>query len=195
MALADIKEKILAEAKKEKETLLGTAKKEEDQILGEAKKNSQAIKKETDEKLQKEIPLVVKRREAVAGLDVRKCMLGAKRELIEKSFEAGALEIENLPKEKYLVFMTNLLEAALETGNEEVLLGEDETILDAAWIESFNAKSGKKITLAKEKTSRGKRGFVLRNNLIEVNCTVRTLIRSLRDDLEADVAKRLFANL
>jgi V/A-type H+-transporting ATPase subunit E len=195
MALADIKEKILAEAKKEKEALLGAAKKEQDQILGEAKKAAQAIKKETEEKLKKEVPLVLKRREAVAELDVRKEMLGAKRELIEKSFEAAAHGIETMPKEGYCTFMTNLLKEAVETGNEEVLLGEDETILDAAWIDAFNAASGKNITLSSEKTPRGKRGFVLRNNLIEVNCTVRTLIRSLRDDLEADVAKRLFANL
>lgn len=195
MALADIKEKILAEATKEKEALLGAAKKEQDQILGEAKKTAQTIKMETEEKLKKEIPLVLKRREAVAGLDVRKEMLGAKRELIEKSFESAAQGIETLPKEAYQTFMTNLLKEAVETGNEEVLLGEEENILDAAWIEAFNTASGKNVTLSGEKTPRGKRGFVLRNNLIEVNCTVRTLIRSLRDDLEADVAKRLFANL
>ncbi len=195
MALADIKDKIVAEAKKEKDALLGEAKKEQDRILGEAKKVAQAMKKENEEKLQKEIPLVVKRREAVAGLDVRKYMLSAKRELIEKAFEASAQDIEKLPREQYLAFMTNLLEGAAETGSEEVLLGEEETVLDETWLEAFNAKSGKKVTLAQEKTPRGKRGFVLRNNLIEVNCTVRTLIRSLRDDLEADVAKRLFANL
>ncbi len=195
MALADIKEKILAEATKEKEALLGAAKKEQDQILGEAKKAAQSLKKETEEKLKKEVPLVLKRREAVAGLDVRKEMLGAKRELIERSFEGAAQGIETLPKEAYSIFMTNLLKEAVETGNEEVLLGEEETILDAAWIEAFNAASGKNVTLSGEKTPRGKRGFVLRNNLIEVNCTVRTLIRSLRDDLEADVVKRLFANL
>ncbi|HOO63696.1 MAG TPA: V-type ATP synthase subunit E family protein [Synergistaceae bacterium] len=195
MALADIKEKILAEAKKEKDSVLGEAKKEQEQILAGAKKVAGATKKENDEKLQKEIPLVVKRREAVAGLDVRKYMLSAKRELIEKAFEASAQNIEKLPKEKYLAFMNTLLEGAVESGNEEVLLGEEETLLDASWIEAFNEKTGKKITLAKEKTPRGKRGFVLRNNLIEVNCTIRTLLRSVRDDLEADVAKRLFANL
>ena len=100
MALADIKDKITAEANKEKDALLGEAKKEQSQILGEAKKVAAALKKENDEKLRKEVPLVAKRREAVAGLDVRKYMLSAKRELIEKSFEGSALEIEKLPKEK-----------------------------------------------------------------------------------------------
>ena len=159
MALADIKEKILAEAIKEKEALLGAAKKEQDQILGEAKKTAQSIKKETEEKLKKEVPLVLKRREAVAGLDVRKEMLGAKRELIERSFEGAAQGIETLPKEAYCTFMTNLLKEAVETGNEEVLLGEEETILDLAWIEAFNAASGKNITLSGEKNPSGKTGF------------------------------------
>ncbi len=195
MALADIKEKIIAEAEQERKSLLKEAEENKKNLLDEAEKKALELKEQIEEKLAKEAPLVEKRREAVANLDVQKLMLGAKQKLIERAFQKSAEHLTSLSYDEYRRFMGNLLEKAVETGGEDLLLGEDETSLDRSWVDDFNGRTGHHLNLYEEKTSRGKRGFILRNGRIETNCTVEMLIRSLRGDLETNVAERLFADV
>lgn len=56
----------------------------------------------------------------------------------------------------------------------------------------FNEKHGKKLTLGDSRID-ASGGFILKNGNIETNCTWEMLVRWIKDDLEAEVAKRLFS--
>jgi len=85
-----------------------------------------------------------------------------------------------------------LLDQAVETGQEEILLGESEKKITKEWINTYNDKKGKKLVLSKDKLPISG-GFVLRNENISTNCSFEMLLNWIREDLEADVVKRLFS--
>ncbi|MBN1333116.1 MAG: V-type ATP synthase subunit E [Synergistales bacterium] len=192
MSLADIKSKIETDAKKEAEQIIEKATGSAEEILMEADKEIQAIKENYSERFKKEEPEIANRREIVARLDVKKIELGTKQELIAESFNEAVNILASLPKQKYLDFISALLGKSMETGKEEVLVGEKEKNLNKTWLDSYNEAQKVSLTLSKEKLPISG-GFILRNGDIDTNCSFDMLVSWAREDLEADVVKRLFS--
>ncbi|HOU31933.1 MAG TPA: V-type ATP synthase subunit E family protein [Synergistaceae bacterium] len=193
MALADIKKKIETEARQEAGKLLQRAREEADAILAEADLQAEKMRQSYERRLQEEEPEVLRRRRIVADMDVQRLELGARREVIGKTFETALGVLRALPAEKYEAFVTALLENAMITKSEEVLVGRKEKVITAAWLEKFNKAHDASLTLSSEKLNEAG-GFVLSQGRVDVNCTFDMLVHSLTEDLEADVVERLFSS-
>lgn len=191
MALADIRKKIEQEAADKAEVLLNEARSEADAINAKADARVAESRKYYDEQYEAEAPEVMRRAEIIANLDVKKIQLGAKQELIGRSFDSALDIICALPDAEYLAFMERLLDQAVKSGDEELLTAEDEKRITKAWLDKYNETQGRKLTLSAEHVDiRG--GFLLRSGKIAVNCSLETLVDWLKEDLESDVVKRLF---
>ncbi|HQL03343.1 MAG TPA: ATPase, partial [Synergistales bacterium] len=87
MSLADIKTKIEADARNEAEGILGQFRAQADEILVTARRESEMLDRKLQERISHEEGEVRKRKTIVADLEVRKLMLGAKRELVDLVYE------------------------------------------------------------------------------------------------------------
>jgi len=193
MSLTDIKAKIETDARAEA-----------DGILAAAKDQGEAIRQETDgeirrmgelqkSRLEKEAPEILRRREIVAKLDVKKEDLSARRGLIDEAFEATKAKMAGMPDDSVGRFAEVLLLQAMETKEEILVVGRKEKVLDAAWLQAFNAKNGSNLQMAEERAPIVG-GFILRRGLVDVNCSWEMLIRTAREELEAETVKRLFSD-
>lgn len=192
MSLADIKNKIQADANAEAEQIIENAKAQADEIQRETDSQIQDIKANYKERFNKEKPEILNRREIVAKLDVKKIELGVKQSLIQDAFDEAQKKLSSLSKDKYQDFVEALLEQAVETGQEELFLGESEKKITKAWVDSYNQKKGYQLVLSSEKLPIAG-GFILKNEKISTNCSFEMLLSWIREDLEADVVKRLFS--
>ena len=191
MALADIRKKIEQDAANEAAKLLDEARKQADVLNADADAEISKSKKYYDGLYAAEAPEVRRRAQIIANLDVKKLRLGAKQELIGRSFDGALARLCKLAGDKYLAFMEKLLDQAVSSGDEELLAAAGEKRIDQAWLDKYNASRGRKLTLSAEK-SEIKGVFILRNVRISTNCSLETLIHWLKDELESDVVKRLF---
>ena len=192
MSLADIKAKIEADAKAEAEEIIGKFKEQADEILAAARLESEKIQKRLEEKIRSEETEVRRRKKIVADLEVRKLDLGARRELIEMTFNKALDVLSQTSDSGYLAFMEGLMAEGAANGDEEVLLAKNEKRVTKKWIEEFNEKYKKRLSLSDEIVP-GSGGFALRRNDISVNCTLEVLLRWVREDMEAEVVSRLFS--
>jgi V/A-type H+-transporting ATPase subunit E len=193
MSLSDIKAKIEADARAEA-----------GEILAAAQAHVGAIKRETEEeirimadlqkaRLEKETPEILRRREIVAKLDVNKEDLSARRGLIDEAFETTKAKMAGMDGNAVKRFAEALLAQAVETKDETLVVGRGEKNLDADWLKAYNEKSGSNLKISEEK-SPIVGGFILRRGLVDVNCSWEMLIRTAREELEAETVKRLFSN-
>ena len=97
MSLADIKAKIEADAKAEAEEITGRFKEQADEILAAARLESEKIQKRLEEKIRSEETEVRRRKKIVADLEARKLDLGARRELIEMTFDKAIVVLYGTP--------------------------------------------------------------------------------------------------
>ena len=192
MSFADIKAKIEADAKAEAEEIIGKFREQADEILAAARRESEKIQKRLEEKIRSEETEVRRRKKIVADLEARKLGLGARRELIEMTFNKVLDILSQTPDARYLAFMEGLMAEGAVNGDEEVLLAKGEKRVSKKWIEEFNEKYKKRLSLSNDMVP-GSGGFVLRRSDINVNCTLEVLLRWAREDMEAEVVSRLFS--
>ncbi|MBP9027900.1 MAG: V-type ATP synthase subunit E [Aminivibrio sp.] len=192
MSLAEIKKKIEADAQEEAGKILEKARSVVKSINRETDGEIKKIEDSYGERFSKEKPEILRRREIVAALDVKKIELGLKQKAISDAFSQALSQLSLLPGEKYLSLAGNLLLKATETGEETVVVSGKEKHITQEWIAGFNEKHGKKFVLGEEKAPISG-GFILKKGAIETNCSWDMLIRWIRDDIEADVVKRLFS--
>ncbi|KPJ52901.1 hypothetical protein AMJ39_06600 [candidate division TA06 bacterium DG_24] len=179
-------EEIIAEAKRRSEEILTTAREEIQQIEAETERLSQAAEREESERLI-----------ALATLEGRKEVLTKKRSLIEQAFERALDHLASQQKDAYQKMIRNILLRAVETGEEEIVTSSDDrSRIDDAFIKDLNkrlARNGKKgkITLSSE-TLPIRGGFLLRSGRKEIDCSLDSLLETVREELEVDVSELLF---
>ena len=191
MSLADIKAKISAEAQaqvrsieSENETkIAAVAKKADDEV--------KVVQASYRERFAKEEPEIVKRREIVAELDADKVDLDVKQRLIGEAFESASRLLSEMPRDKYLSFVGQLMEKSVVTGDEILLIGKDERNIDGAWLDGYNSSHQTRVSISGDRLPIPG-GFVLRNGRIDINCSWDMLIGDIRPDIESEVVKRLF---
>ncbi|MCL1940298.1 MAG: V-type ATP synthase subunit E [Synergistaceae bacterium] len=191
MGLSDIKKKIEAEAQEEVKGILSKAEQEATRLKDDTKKKVEETKKQYSERFEKERPEILRRREIVANLDVARIQLGTKQDLIGKSFEEALSILANLPQDRYLGFVHDLLKKAVDTGNEVVFVGGAENNITQDWLNEFNSKNNTSLTMSNDKLPI-KGGFVLKNGRIDTNCSFDMLVKWIRDDIESEVVTKLF---
>lgn len=193
MSLAEIKTKIEADARAEAQAILDKARDQADRIRAEVDEQILKIEKTYGDRFAKEQPEILRRREIVAGLDVKKNELGVKQKAISNSFDGAVEQLKALPSEKAVAFIENLLGKAVQTGKETIFVGEDEKLITKKWVAEYNERKKTSLLLSGEPRDISG-GFILADGDIETNCSWDMLVRWIRDDIEADVVQRLFSD-
>lgn len=134
---------------------------------------------------------------AMGRMDVRKELGRAKVALVDEVFEKAREKVRNLSDDEYRELMSSLMLKAVETGDEEVVVGKDEKRIDDKFIKQVNRQLGSgfkgNLRFSQERADiLG--GFILRRNNIQVNASIEVLVNSMREELESEVVKELFAD-
>jgi len=196
MDAEQVVEKILSDARAEAEKIKKQAKEREAAEQAKLDKQLDEYKKQTEILAQKcgrdkKLHLL-----AAARMEIAKQFLGEKRKLLDEVFAQAQQQLQNLPDKEYRILCTKLMLEAVETGDEEVIIGNNETRIDQAFIEQVNRKLGSaskaNLRLAGVRQDMGG-GFILRRGKIKNNVSFEVLSAQARKELEIELAKELFS--
>jgi len=189
------------------EKILADARAEAQKITSEAKEKENAQQAEFDTQLvefHKQTEILAKKAAAdkkahilaAARMDIAKEYLAQKRIVLDEVFRQAQQQLKNLSDDEYKELCSKLMLEAIETGDEEVIVDNNETRIDQEFIKQINRQLGLgykgNLRLAKEKQSLAG-GFVLRRGKIKNNVSFEVLLAQARKELEIELAKELFS--
>lgn len=188
-------DKILAEAKAEAEKIRRQADEqraaEQARFDGEMARFREQTQQMATQAAQAEKAQIL----ALARMEAMKDYLGEKARILDEVFARSRQRIGQLPDEEYRRLMARLLLDAVETGDEQVVAGQDDPRIDQALVDEVNGQlkaQGKAgLTLSPEKHRLGA-GFLLKRGKIQTNVTTDVLVSQARNDLEIELSGALF---
>ena len=196
MGAEEVVEKILADAKAEAEQIKKQAEEKQAAQQADLEKQLNEYKKQTGILAQRAAKDKKSHLLAAARMALARQLLAEKRRLLDEGFARAQTQLQNLPDDKYRKLMTKLMLAAVETGDEQVIIDKSETRINADLISEVNqqlASSDKgNLTLSSEKQNIAG-GFILRRNRIKNNLSLQVLLAQARRELEIQLAKELFS--
>jgi V/A-type H+-transporting ATPase subunit E len=192
-----IKEKIIEDAKARAAAIQEQAEEEARIIMDQARQEARLKKAELLEMAEADGEQAYKRMLAVAGLEGRKELLRAKRDMIDLAFDRAMGKICGLPDHEYQKLLEKMIVDAAGNEGGEILLSEKDAMrMDKQFEKNINqrlAAAGKRGSLALSKQSIPTvGGFILRSGNTEVNSTFEILFGMLRTELESEVVSLLF---
>jgi len=193
MAVEDILSKIRADADEAGRGILAEAKREADAVLARAREKAEAERARLRARARQRSDEEKNRIVTLAKLAARRDLLAEKQDLIGRVFDETRKSIAAMPADEYGRFIKSLLKRTVETGDEEVIVGEGERRIDQKLLDDVSRELGKPggLRLSSERR-RIDGGFILRRGKTETNCALDTIIRDARERLETDVAGILF---
>ena len=195
MEAEQVVEKILADAKVEAEKIKSEAKEKENAEQAKLNEQLSDYKKQTDIIAQKAGEDKKAHLLAAARMDVAKDYLAEKRKILDEVFAQARQKLQNLPDGEYCKLMTKLMLKAVETGDEEVIVDNNEKRIDQKFIKNINRELGPgykgDLRLSGEKQNLGG-GFILKRGKIKNNVSLEVLLNQARKELEIELAKKLF---
>lgn len=173
------------------------AKVKADEVKSQAQKKAEEIMDNMKAKAEKDGKEKKDRVIARAQLDARNELLFAKHEAINLVINQVIEKVNQMDDKSYLDFVEKLLVNNVETGDEEIIFSErDKARIEPSFIAAVNSKltaMGKKgMIQISGKTRNIGAGFVLTHGGLEINCTIESQIRLLRDSLEGEISNLLF---
>ena len=189
--------KIIEDAKVSSKEIIDDAKKKEKMIIDEKVSIAENQRKLMLSKAEEESKVRAGRIISNANLQVRDMKLSAKIEVLNNVFNAAVEELSRMTGGELLNFIKNTILLLDIDGDEEIIVGEDENRVTTEFINEINKELKSNGKLGKIKLSNERRkikgGYILAKNGIEINNTFESRVKSLRDDMEAEVAKVLFS--
>ncbi|HSW00732.1 MAG TPA: V-type ATP synthase subunit E [Sedimentisphaerales bacterium] len=131
---------------------------------------------------------------AAARMENRRAYLTTRVRLLDEVFERARRKINSLPDKEYRELMKSVVTRAVETGQEQIVLGRAEKRIDEAFVREVNAELGSKgkLTIAERRVDIDG-GLLLERGKIRVNSSTEVLIGQARDRLELELSRDLFA--
>ncbi|MCK4513134.1 hypothetical protein KAW64_15410 [bacterium] len=193
MAVVDILKKITSDAEMTAQEILAEGKRDGEEIIEKARADAAALKSRLKSKADQRADQERNRIVTLARLSARRDLLSEKQLLIGKVFEETRERILAMGRDDYHRFIKHFLLDAIESGREEVVIGERENRIDQAFLDEVAREAGKGagLRLSSERGSMDG-GFILREGNTATNCTLDTILRNARENLETDVATILF---
>lgn len=195
MEAEQVIEKILSDARAEAEKIIKDA---EQKQADEQEKLAQQLEeygRQTQELAGRAAEDKRRRILAAARMQIAKDRLAEKARILDDVFEQAQKQLKELPDEEFFEFITRLMLAAVETGDEEVIVDKNETRIDHRFVKQVNRRLGPgykgNLRLAEQKQDIGG-GFVLRRGKIKNNVSFDVLLTQARNDLDIELAKQLF---
>ena len=190
-----ISARILADAEAEAAAIRGQAEEKAAQIAADYDKKIAAEQQRLSAEVEAEA--AKERDQGAARMAARRQLLETKQALVDKAFRQAEQQLRSLPQAEYEALCAHLACGASTSGCEELIFSaEDRERVGTAVTAKANEllqKAGKPAQLTLSAETRPIRGgVVLKNGLIETNCSLGTLVDGLRPELSGKVAARLF---
>jgi len=196
MDAEQVVEKILADAKAEAEKVKNEAADREAAEQAKLAESLDEYNKQTEALAQKHAKDRKMHLLAAARMDIAKQFLAEKGKIIDEVFEQARRRLQNLPDDDYRRLIAKLMLEAIETGDEEIIIDNEETRIDQEFIKQINRKLGPdrkaNLRLSDERQNLGG-GFILRRGKIKNNVSFEVLLTQSRKQLEIELAKELFS--
>jgi V/A-type H+-transporting ATPase subunit E len=195
MAVEDILSRIRADADEASRGILAEAKREAGAILERARAKADAERARLSARARQRSDEERNRIVTLAKLSARRELLTEKQALIDRVFDETRTRIIAMPADEYARFIGNLLRKTVESGDEEVIVGEGERRIDQRLLDDVSRDIGKPggLRLSDERRPIDG-GFILRRGKMETNCALDTILRDARERLETEVAGILFGS-
>jgi V/A-type H+-transporting ATPase subunit E len=196
MNAEQVVQKILAEAEEQARKILDEAKAKaaeqgsqlDSEIAEFGAKTDQLAADAGEDKLQRML--------AGARMDNGKQLLAAKVEILNDVFERAKKAVNDLPDERYLLWAMIVMKQAVESGDEEVIVGKDEKRINADFIKKVNGELGSgfkgNLKLSAEKGDFSG-GFILSHGKVQVNATTDVIIDDLRESMQIELSQTLLS--
>jgi len=196
MEAEQVVEKILSDAKAQAETITKEA---EAKVAAEqAKADGQwaEYRRQTEVLAQQAAEDEKSHILAAARMDAAKEYLAEKSRILDEVFERARQRLGELPDQEYRDLMARLMLEAVETGDEEVVVGQDETRIDQNLVNAINDKLAgdkkRELRLADDRHNLSG-GFILRRGKIKSNVSPDVLLEQARNALVIELAQSLFS--
>ncbi|MEN8127927.1 MAG: V-type ATP synthase subunit E [Planctomycetota bacterium] len=195
MNAEQVVQKILAEAKAQAEQIVNDAKAKAAEQGTQLDARIAEFDMKTDELAKDAAEDKLQRMLAGARMSNAKQTLAAKVAILDEVFEKAKAAVNKLPDEAYLSLMTTLVRQAVETGNEEVIIGKGEKRIDDKFVSKVNQSLGSglkgNLRLSSQRADIAG-GFILSRGKVQVNASTDVMIESLRESMEIELSKFLF---
>lgn len=192
-----ISARILADAESEAAAIRAQAEEKAALIRADYDRRIESEQQRLTAEAQAEGAKQLERDQGAARMAARRQLLETKQSLVDAAFRQAEQQLLSLPTAEYTKLCAQLAARASTSGSEELIFcAEDRARVGQAVAEQANAllqKAGKaaKLTLSAEtRPLRG--GVVLKDGLVETNCSIGTMISGLRPALSGKVAACLF---
>jgi len=195
MNAEEVVQKIYSEANAEAERILSEA--ESKVAAEEAELNSRLAdyRKESESLAVSAAEEKMSRMLASGRMELRKEELFVRQGLLDEVFEKASERLIALDDDAYSKLMESLLVKAVETGSEEVVVGKNESRLDAGFVKRVNRNLGPgfrgNLQFVSNKANISG-GFILRRGKVQTNVSVEVLIFQAREALELEISAELF---
>jgi len=124
---------------------------------------------------------------AATRMEIAKQNLAEKAAILDEVFSQARSHLKGLADADYKKLCTKLMLAAVETGDEEVIVDEKETRIDAGFVQSINSQLGGGLKGDLKMTGEKRNiegGFLLRRGKITTNVSFDVLLTQARNALE-----------
>ncbi len=183
-----VPERILSDAKLEAERAVSAAQTSAEAKLAEAKKEADELIRLSSERARKEAEEIVSRRTTLAQVESRKIALSRKKAAIESVYVRTGEKLAALKEKDYLSLIEKLLLKYAEKG--ETVDVSLKAPVSAEQVRSL--KVVKEKALKVEKTAEISGGLIIRNDKFDKDLSFDSLLSSLKDGDENEIAKKLF---
>ena len=122
-------------------------------------------------------------------------VLSAKVAILNDVFAKAKEAVNKLPDEQYLSLMAVMMKQAVETGDEEVVVGKNENRIDEAFVKKVSSDLGagfKGNLRLSDKRAEIAGGFILSRGKVRINASTDVLIDRLRESMEIELSRELF---
>ena len=192
-----ISARILADAEAEAAAIRGQAEEKAAQIRAEYDRKLEDEQQRLTLEAQNEAQKQLERGQGAARMAARRQVLEKKQALVDKAFRTAEQQLLSLPEADYTRLCAQLAAQASVTGSETLIFSEADRArvgeAAAALANELLVKAGRPAKLTLDSETRPMRGgVVLKDGLVETNCSIGTMISGLRPALSGKVAACLF---
>lgn len=190
MGIEKITEQILSDAKDDARRIFEKGRYDSREIERQTQHQIKILQTEAEKRNLSDANTLKKRKDSVAQLEGRKLRLGAKQEVIAKSFELALEQLAGMEDEAYLCLLVKVIaETGMKQG--ELLLNKQDHDRIGEKLVSRANENGANFVLSEEIIS-ARGGFLLRDGAVVVNSTLETMVNAVKEAATPEVVKVLF---
>jgi len=197
MAIKDIKEKIISDAKIEANKIIDEANNKAKEIKEKGEKEARDIKSKILNKTNQDILLKKGKIITEANLEAKKNILFTKQTIIEETFNRALENIIKLDDKNYRDFIKKIILDNIEKGDETIFISPlDKDRISKNFIKEINCElevKGRKSNLKLSPSyMQIKGGVVIGSNNIRKNSSLELIFKKVREELEIKISQYLF---